>query len=266
MKYLSKQGLGARITELRKIKGFSQEDLASAIAISRPSLAQVELGNRNVDVFEMKKITEVLGCSMDDIISTSFSLLEEPTMEYVIKKPANLLRIDTTKFNFEKFKHTFLYLLEKTAGKININEPSIFNLLYFIDFNYYEQYESHLSTLLYKKIGGQIIAENGDQIIKTLLVNECILRIKTKANTQNKKKQFRLIPLEKADLTKIKASEKEVIDHVFELMANWSASSLNEYAFSDLPFLTTKEGKIIKYELAFYREAPYSVRMYQDIN
>ena len=45
MKELSKHDLGNRITKLRKLKGFSQEDLANAIAISRPSLAQVELGN-----------------------------------------------------------------------------------------------------------------------------------------------------------------------------------------------------------------------------
>ncbi|TRZ76074.1 MAG: XRE family transcriptional regulator, partial [Chitinophagaceae bacterium] len=86
MKELSKHDLGNRITELRKLKGFYQEDLANAIAISRPSLAQVELGNRNVDVFEMKKITEVLGCSMDEIISYNFSILEEPPMEYSVKK------------------------------------------------------------------------------------------------------------------------------------------------------------------------------------
>ncbi len=264
MKELSKHDLGNRITALRKLKGFSQEDLANAIAISRPSLAQVELGNRNVDVFEMKKITEVLGCSMDEIISSNFSILEEPTMEYAVKKSVPSIRIDTAKFNFEKFKHVFLYLLEKTAGKININEPSIFNLLYFADFDYYEQYETHLSSILYKKLGNQIIAENGDQIIKSLIENESVLRIKTKSSILNKKIQFRLIPLEKADLTKIKASEKETIDHVFELMANWSASALADYANGDLPFITTKEGKIIKYELAFYRESPYSVRVYQN--
>ena len=33
MKELSKHDLGNRITELRKLKGFSQEDLANAIAI-----------------------------------------------------------------------------------------------------------------------------------------------------------------------------------------------------------------------------------------
>ncbi|KAF0243152.1 MAG: helix-turn-helix transcriptional regulator [Sediminibacterium sp.] len=47
---LSQKQIGKRITDLRKMKGLSQEDLTKSVEVSRPSLAQIELGNRSVDV------------------------------------------------------------------------------------------------------------------------------------------------------------------------------------------------------------------------
>mgnify|MGYP006176363569 CR=1 FL=1 len=69
---LSQKQIGQRITELRKMKGLSQEDLAKSIKISRPSLAQIELGNRSVDILEFQKLSIVLGFSLDDFMSEDF--------------------------------------------------------------------------------------------------------------------------------------------------------------------------------------------------
>jgi len=76
--------------------------------------------------------------------------------------------------------------------------------------------------------------------------------------------QIRYLRLEKADLTQLKASEKEVIDKVLEQMSDWSAAMISDYSHKDLPWEVTDEGKDISYELAFYRELPYSVRVYNE--
>ncbi|MBK6836510.1 MAG: DUF4065 domain-containing protein [Bacteroidetes bacterium] len=60
------------------------------------------------------------------------------------------------------------------------------------------------------------------------------------------------------------ASEKEVIDKVIEQMSDWTASMISEYSHNDLPWEVTDEGKDISYNLAFYREVPYSVRVYNE--
>jgi uncharacterized phage-associated protein len=76
--------------------------------------------------------------------------------------------------------------------------------------------------------------------------------------------QTRYLPLEKADLTQLRASETEVLDRVMEQMSDWSAAAISNYSHKDLPWEVTDEGKDISYELAFYREAPYTVRNYGD--
>jgi hypothetical protein len=74
--------------------------------------------------------------------------------------------------------------------------------------------------------------------------------------------QTRYLPLIKADLQELKASEKEVIDRVIDQMSDWSAAAISNYSHKDLPWDVTDEGKYISYELAFYREVPFSVRNY----
>jgi uncharacterized phage-associated protein len=70
--------------------------------------------------------------------------------------------------------------------------------------------------------------------------------------------------LVKADLTELKASETEIIDSVIEQMSDWSAAAISNYSHKDMPWLASKDGEAINYELAFYREAPFSVRNYGD--
>ena len=53
---LSQKQIGRRIASLRKLKGLSQNELAKRINISRPSLAQIEGGGRNLSVLELVDI------------------------------------------------------------------------------------------------------------------------------------------------------------------------------------------------------------------
>lgn len=259
MDILTKLELGARIIQFRKAKGLSQDDLAKSISISRPSLVQIELGKRNIDIFEMQHLASVLGFSIDEFLSANSMTTSEPDVAYITKNTIPKERLSIPVFDFHKFKNTFLYIIEKTAGKANINESILYKILYLIDFNNYEIYETHLSTILYRKLSGCPIPKNIGAILKKLLDDESILRIKTKMNGVI---QLRYIPLEKSNLTLMLASEKEVIDKTINLIGNWTEEQIVDYTKNDMPVKVTKEGDDINYELAFYREAPFTVRNY----
>ena len=142
---LSQKQIGQRIAELRKLKGLSQEDLAKGVKISRPSLAQIELGNRSVDILELQKLSLVLAFSLDDFMSKDFSASKEieGQVEKKVKREAERISVPTLQVN--KFKNVLLYILERCAGKPNVGETVLYKLLYFSDFNYYELYEEHLT-------------------------------------------------------------------------------------------------------------------------
>jgi transcriptional regulator with XRE-family HTH domain len=69
---LSPKQIGKRIVELRKLKGYSQEDLAKFLEIPRSSVAQMELGNRNVSVIELIKLSDALGFSLDKLLAKEY--------------------------------------------------------------------------------------------------------------------------------------------------------------------------------------------------
>lgn len=258
---LSQKQIGQRITELRKMKGLSQEDLAKSVKISRPSLAQIELGNRSVGILELQKLSLVLEFSLDDFMSKDFSASRVVDGREEKKAKKEEVRISVPTLQVNKFKNVLLYILERCAGKPNVGETVLYKLLYFSDFNYYELYEEHLTGAKYRKLPFGPVPQKLDTIINQMIDKGQLQRVKTDYHGYP---QTRYLPLVKADLTELRASEKEIIDRVIEQMSDWSATAISNYSHKDMPWLASKEGEELNYELAFYREAPYSVRNYGD--
>ncbi|MBI9069864.1 MAG: DUF4065 domain-containing protein [Salinivirgaceae bacterium] len=260
MKTITQKEIGARVSELRKSKGYSQDELSRLLEISRPSLTQIELGKRNLSVIELKKISDILSISIDRLLSPEF-VIDDISLNLTGIEESQKLRISIPKLEVDKLKDILLYILEKCAGKPNFGETLLYKLLYFSDFNYYEIYEEHLSGAEYRKLPFGPVPQKLDSIISQMISNKILKRFKTEYHGYP---QTRYIPLAKSNLTNFKASEKEVIDRVIEQYSDWSASAISDYSHKDMPWLASKDGEVIDYELAFYRESPYSVRTYDE--
>lgn len=258
---LSQKQIGQRIAELRKLKGLSQDDLAKRVKISRPSLAQIELGNRSLGILEFKNMSVILGFSLDDFMSDNFNVNQDIEVNTEVKDQKPKERISVPSLHVEKFKNVLLYILERCAGKPNVGETVLYKLLYFSDFNYYELYEEHLTGATYRKLPYGPVPQKLDTIINQMIEMSLLQRVRTDYHDYP---QTRYLPLVKADLSQFKASEKDTIDKVIEQMSDWSAFAISNYSHKDMPWLASKEGEDINYELAFYRESPYSVRNYGD--
>ena len=258
---VSQKELGQRLCDYRKMKGLTQDDLAKNIGMSRLSLAQIELGNRSIDVLELQKIAMVLGFSLDRFLSSGFSDSNELQEHAEPAEKENDIRISVPELKVDKFKNILLYVLECCAGKPNIGETVLNKLLYFCDFNYYEIYEEHLTTAMYKKMPYGPVPQKMDGIINQMVAAKQLQRIKTEYHGFT---QTRYLPLMKPDLTQLSAAEKTVIDNVVRQMSDWNANQISEYSHKDLPWMATKDSGYINYNLAFYRESPYSVRIYDD--
>ncbi|MFI3170335.1 MAG: helix-turn-helix transcriptional regulator [Faecalibacterium sp.] len=60
--------LGARIRELRKETGLSQEKFALSIGMDRTYFASVELGKRNIAIINLEKIAKGLGVTLSKML------------------------------------------------------------------------------------------------------------------------------------------------------------------------------------------------------
>ncbi len=65
------QSLGSRLRQLRLTNGKSQSELATALGVSRSTVAQMELGNRLVRAEDIDRLAGVYGCSADSLFVSS---------------------------------------------------------------------------------------------------------------------------------------------------------------------------------------------------
>jgi len=252
--------LAARLKAMREKQGISQEDVAQALNISRSAVSQIENAERSVSSLELLDLSHLFEVSTDYILGMEKEpevvLPENPQHE---PKPSMRLSVPTIKF--DKFKQVLLYLLERCAGKPNIGQTVLNKLLYFIDFNYYETYEEQLIGATYIKNKYGPTPKEFAKIIDQMEDNGEIRKINDKYYGYLQK---RYLPLVKADLTQLKASEKEVIDQVINQLSDKTANEISKYSHEDVPWKATKDKDEIDYELVFYRSPAYSVRSYPE--
>ena len=253
--------LGQRVKELREQLGVSQQTLAEQLKVSRPTISQIENGERKISADELIKLSETFNLSVENLLD----LEKQP--EVILKeskkreKMKPQIRINVPQKNLEKFKEVFLYILNKVGSKPNIGETVIYKLLYFIDFDYYEKYEEQLIGATYMKNRYGPTPVEFNKIADNMLKDKEIMKVKS---SYFEYPQTKYLPLRKADLSKLKANEIEVIDNVLNRLSDMNANEISNHSHNDVPWLTAEDGKFIEYESVFYRTPPYSLREYNE--
>ena len=253
--------LGRKVREFRESQGLSQTQVAHALKLSRPSVSQIESGQRRTSADELLKLSELLNVSVQILLD----LEKQPTValqkgKRVIQE-SHSVRINVPQKNVEKFRQILLYILNQVGSKPNVGETVIYKLLYFIDFDFYEKYEEQCIGATYQKNHHGPTPVEFKKVVEDMIAKEEVVRVKSKFFSYP---QTKYLPLKRPDLTMLKAHEKEIIDDVLCRLSDMNASQISEYSHDDVPWIVTEEGAFIKYESAFYRTAQYSVREYSE--
>lgn len=258
---LSRQQLGNRIRSLREARGLTQKELAEAIGIGRPSLSQIENGERKLYATELIRLADVINIPIGQLVDPDKApemLIESTTTELGETKQ---IRINVPQERVDKFKHVLLYVLNKVGSKPNIGETVIYKLLYFTDFDYYEKYEKQLIGAAYQKNNYGPTPLGFDKIVVSMIEEGLVTKMRSK---YFQFPQTKYIPLVKPDLSLLSAEELELIDDVLKRLSDMNATAISRYSHNDVPWLAAEEGDLIEYESVFYRTAPYSVREYSE--
>lgn len=253
--------LGENIKILREQHGITQQKLADLLSLSRPTVSQIEIGERKLSADELIKLADIFNISVEYLLG----LKREPKI--IIKKterkekPKYQVRINVPQKNIKKFKEVLLYILNKVGSKPNIGETVLYKILYFIDFDFYEKYEEQLIGATYIKNNYGPTPVEFRKIVEKMIDDGEIIKVES---TYFEYPQTKYLPVRKADLAKLKANEIELIDNILHRLSDMNASQISEYSHNDVPWLTTENQEIIEYESVFYRTPSYSVREYDE--
>lgn len=152
-------------------------------------------------------------------------------------------------FKRDKYIEVLVYIIAKTANKKNVGKTVLANMLYFIDFDYYELYgESLTGETYFKTINGLKPKHFDDTLID--LIQKDIIYLRREADYDNKLKKYYI-----ARIPDNKLSKKEyfVIKDVLDRFSNLSASKFNYILSKDVPFKNADMDGQINYECVFHR-------------
>jgi addiction module HigA family antidote len=249
--------IGKRIKDLREGLGMSQQKLAEMLDVSRPTISQIESGDRKICADEILRLSQVFNISADMLLDMKKSpevVLQEATKE-TERKPS--LRINVPQKNLKKFREILLYILNKVGSKPNIGETVVYKLLYFIDFDHYERYEDQLIGATYIKNNYGPTPVEFTKIVGRMVEDQEIVKVESRYFDYP---QTKYLPLRNPDLSVLSANELKTIEDVLNKLSEMNATQISEYSHGDVPWLTTEDGAKIEYEAVFYRTPSYSVR------
>lgn len=248
------------IKTLREQHSYSQEELSQKLDISRQTYIKYENGANEMPLDIVRKLSKLFdvdySCLIDNVLPT------EP--QYNIQKSSQNIektdiRINIPEKNISKFKQVFLYILAKVGAKPNVGLTVLYKLLYFIDFDYYEMYETQLMGLSYIKNTYGPTPVDFAKIVKEMQRDKQIEEIRTEFYNHE---MLKYLPLQKPDLTKLSAQEINFIDSVLEKHSDKNATELSALSHKDIPWIGAKNKEILEYEAVFYRTSETSVRTY----
>jgi uncharacterized phage-associated protein len=172
-------------------------------------------------------------------------------------------REDSPKEDTTKFREVLLYILGEIGARPNVGKTVLVKILYFIDFDYYEEKETQLMGMKYIKKQFGPYPSSFDKIVKDMMDKGEIVYLTGNFFDKNQQKYF---PTREADLSCLSGDELEYIHKVINKYSLMTAIQLTNYSHKDVPWIIAKDGEELKYEGVFYRTPDTSVRNYSEIS
>jgi transcriptional regulator with XRE-family HTH domain len=255
------------ILQQRKKNHLTQEFLASAIGVSRPTYSEIEQGERDITVTEAKKLAAIFDMSLENFLAGKEGAKTVVNIEgkKQLKEAAEAqIRISVPQEKADKFEQTLLYILAKIGGKPNIGQTVLYKLLYFIDFDYYEKFEEQLIGAKYIKNHFGPTPVMFAKFIDRLEKAGKVEKIKSKFY-QHEQTKYLVNPNEPLNLSALSAQELAHIDWELDRLGDLTATQISALSHLDTPWVAAKDREPLEYEHVFYRPAETSVREYDEL-
>jgi transcriptional regulator with XRE-family HTH domain/uncharacterized protein YwgA len=251
--------LSKRIRSIREQLGYSQQRLAELLGISRVTVSQMEAGRRKLSASDLKKLSDILETPADYLLNPETE--PEVVIQHVRESegPVQSMRVSVPQEKVDKFKEVLLYVLNRVGAKPNVGRTVVYKLLYFMDFDYYEQYEEQLIGARYQKNQYGPTPMEFTKIVERMEQDGDLTEVK---NQYFERFQTKYLARRAPDLSVLSGQELHVIEDVLCRLSDKNGTEISEYSHGDVPWLATENGQVIDYDLAFYRTPPYSRRQY----
>lgn len=161
-----------------------------------------------------------------------------------------------TRIQAQKYESAILYLAQKLGGEIH-GKKKLAKLLYFVDFDFFEKNSEPLTGDSYKALPMGPFPEHMPDIIQQLSKEN-----KIKVESIKERPGYNATEIYKLVIDNLKfdfnSEETKILDRVIRKYGHLNGKELETLTHAEAPYVGTKSGEIIAYELAYYRGTDFS--------
>ncbi len=220
-----------KMKELRIQKALSQEQVAKAIGVSRPTYTAIEAGKQKLDLEEATKLAKLYGIGVDELASGNIP-------------------------NIEKYKHMILSFLRMHLSKDGkVPKTKLAKLLYLADFAWFYDHLESMSGMQYRKIAYGPVP---DTFFRALDELEESGKIIIDHKGIEGKEMFLISESESNKNEKIKTLSKEENVLMKKIAEKWKGKKTQEivnFTHNQLPYFLCRDNELIPYELITQEDA-----------
>ncbi|MCR4279691.1 MAG: DUF4065 domain-containing protein [Candidatus Zambryskibacteria bacterium] len=214
-----------KVKEFRLKSNLSQEQMANAIGVSRPTYTAIEAGKQKLNADEAQKLASLLAISVDELLSGNIP-------------------------DIAKYKHMILtYLRMNFSNDGKIPKTKLAKLLYLADFAWYYDHMESMSGMHYRKIAYGPVPDAFFRAIDEL---EEAGKITIDHRNENGKEMFLVGESDSNKNEKIKSLTNEEMELMEKIAEKWKRKKTREivnFTHNQLPYALCREDEIIPYEL-----------------
>jgi uncharacterized phage-associated protein len=166
--------------------------------------------------------------------------------------------------NTEKMKEVIHYIISKCGYDGNLWRTTLYKILYFSDFNFYEIYETPITNEDYAKFPKGPLPTHFINVKNELVKEGKIEEIHKYPFEGAYHKGYNYTLLTSPEIKLLKTEEIEIIDSVIEKLSGMNTEQISHYSHGDMPWIVAERNEILDYRYVFYRNEKYSVREYHD--
>lgn len=214
------------LKELRTKHKLSQEQVATAIGVSRPTYSAIEAGTQKLDTDEVQKLANLYAVTVDDLLAGHIP-------------------------NIAKYKQMILaYLRMNLSVDGKVPKTKLAKLLYLADFAWFYNHTQSMSGMQYRRIEYGPVP---DAFFRALEELEESGKIEIDRKQDDKGRSMALISESESNrnekITTLDASELTMMQ---QIGAKWKDKKTNDivnFTHNQLPYTLCRPDEIIPYEL-----------------
>lgn len=225
------------IESARLARGYTQEQVASIIGVSRPTYINIENGKKELTLSQAESLASMLRISLDDILGVTDGAA-------VFCDPIE---------SAEKYKQIILNAIKHGSGRDGkITKTKLAKIVYLADFIWYYLKDKPMSGMTYRKLPQGPVS---DVYFRVLDEMENVGQVER----EEKGRAFLYSITENVAPTgKLSSEEIELIEEISEEWRDKSTEDIVNFTHEQLPWQICRDGEVIPYGL-ITQESPEKI-------